>query len=66
MLAGHASECWLSELGAGMPYNREKRNLKIEENSEKQEKIRIARNLQNVSFWPQKLPKRSGEPISIF
>ena len=24
MLAGHASSSWLSELGAGMPYNREK------------------------------------------
>ena len=24
MLAGHASGCWLSALGAGMPYNREK------------------------------------------
>ena len=25
MLAGHASISWLSELGAGMPYNREKK-----------------------------------------
>ena len=24
MLAGHASGCWRSALGAGMPYNREK------------------------------------------
>ena len=39
MLIGHASGCWLSELGAGMPYNREEeKNSKIEENTEKQEK----------------------------
>ena len=25
MLAGHASGCWRSALGAGMPYNREKK-----------------------------------------
>ena len=25
VLAGNASGCWLSELGAGMPYNREKK-----------------------------------------
>ena len=24
VLAGHASGCWRSELGAGVPYNREK------------------------------------------
>ena len=25
VLIGHASECWLSELGAGLPYYREKK-----------------------------------------
>ena len=25
VLAGHASGCWLSALGAGVPYNREKK-----------------------------------------
>ena len=25
MLAGHASGCWLSALGAGVPYNRERK-----------------------------------------
>ena len=29
MLAGHASRCWLSALGAGVPYNREKNESKI-------------------------------------
>ena len=29
MLAGHASRCWRSELGAGMPYNREQNESKI-------------------------------------
>ena len=28
MLAGHASGCWLSELGGGMPYNKEKNKIK--------------------------------------
>ena len=38
MLAGHASSSWLSELGAGVPYNREKKgnfNLKVSVLSEK-------------------------------
>ena len=29
MLAGHTSGCWLSTLGAGVPYNREKNESKF-------------------------------------
>ena len=29
VLAGHASGCWLSALGAGVPYNREKNESKL-------------------------------------
>jgi len=29
VLAGYASGCWLSVLGAGVPYNREKKQSKI-------------------------------------
>ena len=28
MLAGHASGCWLSALGAGVPYKRNKKGLR--------------------------------------
>ena len=53
MLADHASGCWLSELGAGMMYDREKNEI--------QRLKKTVKNKKNKNS--QKSLKTSGEPI---
>ena len=74
MLAGHASGCWLSELGAGMPYNREKNEIQRLKKTVKNKKNKNSQiSLKNVGFWLQKLilfgdfwPQKSPKRINFW
>ena len=67
MLAGHASGCWLSELGAGMTYNREKNEIQRLKKT-----VKNYKNKNLFSSTPNKLDsilrhastQRHGQPAS--